>query len=65
MRSLAWYVVPWILEDDPRTRASALDCMAVLTGDAGWRTVAASTPEERAAARDRAYRALSDEPETK
>jgi Flp pilus assembly protein TadD len=62
MRSLGEDVVPWLADDDPAMRAAVLACMAGLTGDDAWKHVATATPEERLAVREKALRALAEEP---
>lgn len=59
-RGLAWYVVPWVKEEDAGMRTAMLDCMARITRDEGWRAFATGTAEERAAAADRGYRDLGE-----
>jgi HEAT repeat protein/thioredoxin-like negative regulator of GroEL len=58
-RDLAWYLVPWLQEEDPVIRAAVLGTFARITGDAAWKALPTGTKEEREAARDRAYAILA------
>ncbi|MCK6481963.1 MAG: HEAT repeat domain-containing protein, partial [Planctomycetes bacterium] len=62
MRSLVAYAVPWVLEEDPAMRAAALDAVARLRKDPGYRDLPTATMEERAAARERLQAALVEAP---
>ena len=58
--ALAWYLPPWILEEDAEVRAAALEAFAVLSGDRAWKDLPTGTKEERETARVRAYAFLAE-----
>jgi HEAT repeat protein len=57
-QALAWYLLPWIEEEDAALRGEVLAAMAEVTKDEAWRGAKSDTPEERKALVERARAAL-------